>query len=128
MISKRQGLSRRQYGRHAGITAAYVSKLVGDGKIPTLPDGSLDPAACDAARARHTRVGLGQRRMRRNVPESIGSCSDCHACGELYSVNVSRYYGTQDASRYCSQRCESDAAAGLTRAQVRRKIHREARS
>ena len=126
MINRRQGLSRREYGRHAGISAAYVSKLVGDKKIPLLPDGSIDARVADAARARNTIVGRGQRRLRRNAPESIGSCSDCHACGEVYSTAIAGYYGAKNASRYCSEQCERDAAAGLTRAQVRRKIHREA--
>ena len=125
MINRRQGLSRREYGRHAGISAAYVSKLVGDAKIPTLSDGSLDPVACDAARARNTIVGRGQRRLRRNAPESIGSRPACDACGELYSVPVSRYYGTQNPACYCSRECESDAAAGLSRTAIRRRISRE---
>jgi|ERR1017187_5890895 hypothetical protein len=127
MAKRRQGLSRREYGRHAGISAAYVSALVADSKIPTLADGSLDAVACDLARSQNTVMGRGQRRIRRNAREPISSRSDCLACGDRYSVSVSRYYGTVNALRYCSKQCEADAAAGLTRKQIRGRISRESR-
>ena len=127
MNKTRQGLSNREYAKHAGVSATYVQKMVAAGKIPCLPDGSLDPAACDLARSRNTVMGRGQRRIRRNARELISSRSDCLACGDRYSVSVSRYYGTVNALRYCSKQCEADAAAGLTRKQIRGRISRESR-
>ena len=128
MNKTRQGLSNRQYAKHAGVSAPYVQKMVAAGKIPCLPDGTLDPAACDLARSQNTVMGRGQRRIRRNAREPISSRSDCLACGDRYSVSVSRYYGTVNALQYCSKQCEADAAAGLTVTQVRRKVGRESRA
>ena len=63
MNKLRQGLSRRGYAVHAGISHVYVCKLIERGKIPVLGDGSLDPVACDNARASNTVQGRGQRRL-----------------------------------------------------------------
>src|ERR1035441_4292775 len=87
MIRKLQGLSNREYGRHAGVSAPYVQKLVAGGKIPCLADGSLDPVACDAARARNTIVGRGQRRQRQGSPSGgRNSFLECIACGDSFGV------------------------------------------
>src|ERR1700693_1820540 len=53
------------YAKLAGIRPSYVQRLVAEGKLPTLPDGSLNPLACDEARRRTTVVGKGQRRWAR---------------------------------------------------------------
>lgn len=44
-----QGLSQGQYAKHRGCSRPYISKLVKQGKIPTLPDRSIDPEAADEA-------------------------------------------------------------------------------
>jgi hypothetical protein len=134
MLKKRQGLSRREYGRHAGISAAYVSALVADAKIPTLPDGSLDAASCDAARARNTVQGRGQRRLQRQAARqgyptgARNSFPECMGCRERYSVLDAKACGSPNAEKFCSQACAIDAAAGLTVAQIRRRVNREARA
>jgi hypothetical protein len=131
MAKKRRGLSRREYGRHAGISAAYVSALVADSKIPTLPDGSLDAVACDAARARNTDAGRYRRRQgaRQGSPTGYrNSFIECDACGDSYGLIDARACGSPNAVKYCTPACAADAAAGLTRAQVRRRISRESRA
>jgi hypothetical protein len=131
MAKRRQGLSRRQYGRHAGISAAYVSALVADSKIPTLQDGSLDPEACDAARLRNTDAGRYRRRQaaRQGSPTGYRNSSlQCDACGDSFGVIDARGCGSPNAVKYCTPACAADAAAGLTVTQVRRKVGRESRA
>jgi hypothetical protein len=126
MISRRRGLSRREYGRHAGISAAYVSKMVADRKIPILPDGSIDARAADASRAQRTRVGKGQRRLGlQATTESPTAC--CAGCGATYNIAGARSWDSPDAKRFCCAQCCRDVAAGLSIAQIRRKIARELR-
>jgi len=43
------GLSLRAYARHRGVTLAAVQKARQTGRISALADGSIDPAAADAA-------------------------------------------------------------------------------
>jgi hypothetical protein len=133
MNKRRQGMSRRQYGKHAGTSAAYVSKLIAKGKLPVLPDGSLNAAACDLARAANTNMYRGERRRQRQAAregEPTGarnSFPDCLACGESYSVIDAKACGSPNVERFCSGQCAFDAAAGLSVSQVRRKIARESR-
>ena len=125
--NKRQGLSIRQYAKHAGTSHVYISKLLAAGKIPCLPDGSLDPLACDEARARNTIVGRGQRRMGREVQSADlrNLHLECAACGESYSLIDSRSIGTLNFERFCTPRCQADQETGLSRAQIRRKVAAE---
>jgi hypothetical protein len=129
MNKRRQGFSNREYARHAGVSAPYVQKLVAAGKIPCLPDGSIDARVADAARAQRTRVGKGQRRRRRlqGITElPTASSAVCSGCGETFSVATARAYGSPDASKFCSKECCNDVAAGLSRATIRRRIFAEA--
>lgn len=131
MTKQRQGLSNRQYAKHAGVSAPYVQKLVNRGKIPVLEDGSLDAAACDLARSRNTISGRGQRRLqrRRRVTSQVpaGSYAECVGCGESFRVLDSRNLGTPKFSEFCTPNCQVDAEAGLSLAQIRRRVGREAR-
>jgi hypothetical protein len=56
MNKKQLGVSQRAYARIAGVRPSYIQKLVAEGKLPVLPDGTLDPAACEAARQRNTTI------------------------------------------------------------------------
>jgi hypothetical protein len=129
MLRVKVGCSLREYARRAGISLQYVQKLLARGKITPLPDGSIDAAACDLQRSRNTVSGRGQRRLRRaehqGEPKGGNSFPDCCGCGESYSRLDSR---APDPLRFCTPACESDAAAGLTRPQIRRKIARESRA
>ncbi|MGO9539828.1 MAG: hypothetical protein ACLPN2_04430 [Terriglobales bacterium] len=123
---QRQGLSNRQYGKHAGVSAPYVQKLVNAGKIPVLPDGSLDPVACDAARARNTIMGRGQRRQGKDFEQALGGYAECIGCGEEYPLIASRNLGTPKFEQFCTANCQADHERGLSRATIRRRIFKEA--
>jgi hypothetical protein len=43
------GLSLRGYAKHRGCRLFAVQKACRSGRIPVLPDGTIDPAAADAA-------------------------------------------------------------------------------
>ena len=58
MSSKREGMSNAAYGKSRGLSGAYIGRLVRDGQIPTLPDGSIDPNSADEARARNVRLRM----------------------------------------------------------------------
>jgi hypothetical protein len=129
MAKKQQGISQRAYAKLAGIRPSYVQRLVAEGKLPTLSDGSLDRQACDEARKRTTVVGKGQRRWSRR--HGTGRTADerfrrfaCLGCGENVSVDASRDAASPDPERFCTPKCAEDVAAGLTRAQIRRKVAR----
>jgi hypothetical protein len=121
---KQRGLSQRKYAAHAGVALSYIQKLLNQGKLPVLADGSLDPAACDAARARNTVVGRGRRRLQGIT--LTASSAVCSGCGETFSIATARAYGSPDASKFCSKECCNDVAAGLSRATIRRRIFAEA--
>ena len=131
MIKKKRGISLRSYSRLAGVSLAYVQKMLLRGKISSLPDGSLDLEACDRARARNTVQGRGQRRhaARQGSPTGYRNSSlQCDARGDSYGLIDARACGSPNAVKYCTPACAADAAAGLTRAQVRRRISRESRA
>ena len=128
MNKRKQGISQRKYAIHAGVGLSYIQKLLEQGKIPVLPDGSLDPEACDAARSRNTRVGLSQLRQGK-VAEPAANRNTyltCAACGDSYSLIDSRWYGTGDPLRFCTRECQADHERGLSRATIRRRIFKEA--
>ena len=54
MNKTKQGLSAAAYAKSRGLSGSYVARLVRDGRIPTLPDGSIDAEQAD--RARHENV------------------------------------------------------------------------
>jgi hypothetical protein len=128
MAKKQQGISQRAYAKLAGIRPSYVQRLVAEGKLPTLSDGSLDRQACDEARKRTTVVGKGQRRWSRrhgtNQAPVDGRRVICEGCGENVRVSDSRMCYSPDPERFCTPECGEDVAAGLTRAQIRRKVAR----
>jgi hypothetical protein len=133
MNKRRQGLSRRGYAAHAGVSHVYVCKLIERRKIPVLADGSLDPVACDNARARNTVQGRGQRRLQRRQAARESECAasghaECTGCGETFRCLDARACGSPDSSKFCCPQCGIDAAAGLSVSQVRRKIGRESRA
>ncbi|PQO23371.1 hypothetical protein C2I36_07965 [Rhodobacteraceae bacterium WD3A24] len=49
-----QGMSQRQYAKHAGISRTAVQKAIAAERIVTFADGSIDAAASDARRAQYT--------------------------------------------------------------------------
>ena len=53
MKKTKQGLSNAAYGKLRGLSGAYIGRLVKAGKIPTLPNGRIDPEVADEARARN---------------------------------------------------------------------------
>jgi hypothetical protein len=134
MAKKQQGISQREYAKLAGVRPSYVQRLVATGKLPVLPDGSLDSVACDAARAKFTRVGRGQRRWQRRHPESaertiapqaeksIRMCNlcgqphwfwthaNCSVCNEDYVLySAPRIDHSPDPQRFCSAKCAGTA-------------------
>lgn len=46
-------ITRTQYARLIGVSPAYVSRLIHQGKIPTTPEGLVLPSEADAARIVH---------------------------------------------------------------------------
>jgi hypothetical protein len=132
MNKARSGISQRAYARHAGVSGPYVAKLIKQGKLPTLPDGSLDSVACDVARSRNTNVIEGILRKRRRaalnrlMPKQAQAWLRCAGCGEQYrpSEAANSTQRSPDPSRYCCDLCGTDAAAGLSKAQIRRKDER----
>jgi hypothetical protein len=130
MRETKQGVSQRQYAKQAGCSAAYIQKLISQGKLPVLQDGTLDPDACDAARAKFTRVGRGKRRWerrhgtRRTPLGLMFRRVTCSGCGESVRVSDNQMCDSPDPERFCTPKCAEDVAAGLTRAQIRQKIAR----
>jgi len=49
-----QGLSRRAYAEHRGVSHTAVAKAIRTDRIKLLPDGSIDPVAADAQWASRT--------------------------------------------------------------------------
>ncbi len=49
-------MSLREYARHRGVALSAVQKAIASGRIATLADGRIDPAAADAAWARNTNL------------------------------------------------------------------------
>ncbi len=47
-------MSQRAYARHRGVALSAVQKAISSGRISTLADGRIDPAAADAAWAQNT--------------------------------------------------------------------------
>ncbi len=47
-------MSLREYARHRGVALSAVQKAISSGRISTLADGRIDPAAADAAWAQNT--------------------------------------------------------------------------
>jgi hypothetical protein len=132
MNKARLGLSQRGYAKHAGVTGPYVAKLIKQGKLPTLADGSLDAVACDAARSRNTNVVKGILRKRRQAarnrpaPKQAQAWLRCVACGEQYRVAEAgnSTQASPDPQRFCCDLCASDHAAGLSARQIRRKTEK----
>jgi len=126
------GISQRAYARRAGVSSAYVNKLVKHGKLPLLPDGSLDAAACDVARAKHTNVAIGILRKRwqaaknRPMPKQAQAWLRCEGCAEQYRVAEAgnSTQASPDPQRFCCDLCASDHAAGLSARQIRRKTEK----
>ena len=48
------GISIRAYARQRGVTEGAVRKAIKAGRIPSEPDGTIDPAKADAAWERNT--------------------------------------------------------------------------
>lgn len=69
------GLSIRAYARQRGVSHVAVLRAAKAGRIPTEPDGTIDPAKADAAWQRSTEPGRSkakpaQPQDRRPVPEA----------------------------------------------------------
>ena len=58
MNNGRQGMTNAAYAKSRAISAQYIGRLVKNGTIPVLHDGSIDPAAADAARASRVRLRM----------------------------------------------------------------------
>jgi hypothetical protein len=124
MATRQQGVSLRQYAKHAGCSLTYIQRLLAQGKIKALPDGTLDQRLCDAYRAQNTCVGKGQRR--RGLKDTTNaSTASCSGCGEAYNIAGATAGDSPDPKRFCCRQCCNDVAAGLSRAAIRRRISRE---
>jgi hypothetical protein len=122
--AKTVGISQRAYAEQIGVHHSYVAKMIRRGAIPVLSDGSIDPEAADAARAKFTRVGRGQRRWKRrhpaqpvavavNPPTSGSKATPiCQGCGARYLRKYRISSPTPD--RFCSASCEQDFNDGLS--------------
>jgi hypothetical protein len=123
MKKAKLGISKRAYARRANVDHAYVMRLCKEGKLPVLPDGTLDPVACDRARAQNTQVGGGPLRsvhqVIRQQPED--PVCICLQCGGRFRFSVAVRVGrSPDGLRFCSDDCAGDAAAAQSRVQTRR--------
>lgn len=49
----REPETQAEFGRRHGVSRQAVQQHIAAGNIPTLPDGRIDPAAADAAAAKH---------------------------------------------------------------------------
>lgn len=72
------GLSIRAYARQRGVSHVAVLRAAKAGRIPTEPDGTIDPAKADAAWERSTEPGRAEsqpeRKARRPISEAaVGS-------------------------------------------------------
>ncbi len=119
---KRQGISQRDYAIRSGCAPSYVAKLVKKGTIPVLPDGSLDPVACDVARTRWTNLARGrirkQKAARRRASDFDPPSAPwlrCEGCLDVYRFETS---SAGEPARYCDAICEREIAAGYTPTQV----------
>ncbi|MBK8909251.1 MAG: hypothetical protein IPM60_15640 [Rhodospirillales bacterium] len=80
MTAQRQGMSEREYARHAGISRGAVQKARSSGRLVLHADGSIDAAASDARRSQAT--DLAKQRGRRDeamrpVPRAaVGAVSE----------------------------------------------------
>jgi hypothetical protein len=128
MPKGKQGLSLRGYAKHAGVALSYIQRLIKAGKVPSLPDGTLDLRVCDAFRASRTNMQLGEiRRSRRAAREKRRSTdstghSTCVGCGENYRVSDARGWGSPDPSKFCTRECCADVRVGLTVSQIKQKV------
>ncbi len=120
-------MTQKEYAEHIDRSQQYVSKLITEGKIPTLRDGSIDPDAADAARARNTNLFRGEIRHRRRKarqrapqPQQLrtGAVPVCQGCGDHYIERFSRNELTPNPTRFCSPSCQQDVKDGLTRKQI----------
>ena len=127
MNKRSEGMSMRKYAQRAGCSLTYIEKLVRQGKIPRLADGSLDAATCDRAREKNTNMARGERRRQRQAARA-GLSADffematCAGCSETYRVSEAERCGSPDVNQFCTAECAQDAQAGLTAEQIRRKI------
>ena len=53
-VTRRLGLSEREYARHAGVSRGCVQKARSSGRLVLHPDGSIDADASDVRRAQVT--------------------------------------------------------------------------
>ena len=64
-----QGMSRAAYARRRGVTPAAVTFAAQSGRIPTHPDGSIDPEAADIAWKLNTDTSKGGQNYKA-IPDS----------------------------------------------------------
>jgi hypothetical protein len=112
-----KGLSVRGYARHCGIAHSYVVRLIQQGKIPVRRDGTIDPEAADRARAENTL--LDHRRYAKAPPRP------CKACGWMYPPLLAYQDDSPWPLFYCTPECYADKQAGLTAADIARKLELE---
>ena len=89
MSNKREGMSNAAYGKSRGLSGAYIGRLVRDGQIPTLADGSIDPEAADQARARNVRLRMVPPSPRQIVASPRQSNSAKHG-GDYWAARTVR--------------------------------------
>ena len=81
-------VSQRAYARQRNVSEAAVRKAVKAGRITTLTDGSIDPAAADRQWDANTNVRIGNSDA---VPQSTsGSLLQARAVHEVVKVQTSR--------------------------------------
>lgn len=116
------GMSQRAYARHRGVTHRAVQKAIASGRITTMPDGSIDPAAADAAWARNTdetkaanSVSGDPKHRRPEGSPPIPAGASAPATSRVRAGGSSAT-GTQDAG-------QSGVAAGYTAARALRETY-----
>ncbi len=66
-------MSLRQYAKHRGVALSAVQKAIQTGRVSTLPDGQVDPAAADAEWERNTKQYAPAVSRRTDQEEDEGS-------------------------------------------------------
>jgi hypothetical protein len=60
------------------------------------------------------------------IEEAVSGRAECRGYGDSFPVRYSQALGTPQWEQFCTPECQADSERGLNRAQVRRRIFREA--
>lgn len=85
-MRKQEEISQSEYGRRHGWVHSYVSKLVSQGKISTLPNGKIDPITADKELAANTGYTAHGRNGRSLCAEDDWDSVIVHAWNEFFAA------------------------------------------